>query len=302
MRVLVTGAAGFLGGHIANAFASAGHVVAGMDRSPATAGVSLARFLNAELSFASLRQVAAEVRPDICIHAAGRASVPDSVVHPMPDFENGPLLTMALLEALRLEAPACRTVFLSSAAVYGDPPRLPTDEEEALHPLSPYGYHKWMAELLCQEFFANYGLATGSVRIFSAFGPRLRRQVIFDICRKAATDEEVVLHGTGMESRDFIHATDVAAGVARVATRAPLRGEVYNLASGRETSIRELAESVLRALRSDKPIRFDGRPSPGMPVRWQANIAKIRALGFAPAVDLDTGISSYVQWWREMGQ
>jgi nucleoside-diphosphate-sugar epimerase len=94
-----------------------------------------------------------------------------------------------------------------------------------------------------------YGLATASVRIFSAYGPGLRRQVLWDICQKVITQKTLILQGTGQESRDFIHALDIAKAFRVIACDAPMQGEVYNLASGQEVTVRELATLVLKHFR-----------------------------------------------------
>jgi UDP-glucose 4-epimerase len=113
-----------------------------------------------------------------------------------------------------------------------------------------------------QEFFQVYGLPTASVRIFSAYGLGLRRQVLWDICRKALSCEPLALMGTGKESRDFIHVGDIARALETVAMSAPMQGEVYNLASGREVTIMQLAEIILDTLGLDCQLQFDGMVPP----------------------------------------
>src|SRR5262249_45379081 len=154
-------------------------------------------------------------------------------------------------------------------------------------------------EQLCSEFAAIYGLKAASLRVFSAYGPGLRRQVIWDICSKLLHDPEPIFQGTGKESRDFVHAADVARAVWQVAITALLEGESYNVATGCETTIAELTDQIGRLLSLRRPIRFDGRIPPGMPSRWRADISKLGGLGFQPAISLKQGLTEYVAWYRQ---
>lgn len=302
--VFITGIGGFLGRYVARHFASESWQVVGVDTLPAEnvqlgAGISYHQLALPSIQLDSLLSA---LKPDVAIHCAGRASVPLSVEDPRADFHANVGLTMELLDALRRHSPACRTIFLSSAAVYGDPEIQPVSEEHRVAPVSPYGYHKRQGELLCEEFSKVYGMPTLSVRIFSAYGPGLRRQVIWDICQRALTTGKLVLHGTGHESRDFIHAQDIARALLLLAEQAPARGESYNLASGQETTIAHLAEGLIRELQCDVEPAFDGSVTPGQPINWCADLSRIRQLGFEPRITLDAGLRSIAQWARaELG-
>ena len=259
-KVLVTGAAGFLGHHVVTQFAREGWKVVGLDHVPSPTatfapGVAYHRL---ELPNALLGSLIAAEAPNVCVHCAGSASVGLSLENPDVDFRGNTILTFEVLEALRRNAPACRFLLLSSAAVYGDPAALPVSEVQVPDPLSPYGWHKLQCEMLCAEYSRFFDLPTAVVRIFSAYGPGLRRQVIWDICERALTKGELFLHGTGRESRDFIHATDIARGLVLLAESGAAIGEVYNLATGREVTIAELAELLLRELAPGIVPVFDG--------------------------------------------
>lgn len=296
--VFVTGAAGFLGRHISRHFFREDWRVVGLDDVPpenAPVG-ALSRFVRMKLPSPELGQLLAEESPKVCVHCAGRASVPLSMKDPAGDFRDNVGLTFELLEALRQNAPGCRAILLSSAAVYGNPSSLPVDESAPVAPLSPYGWHKRQCELLMEEFCRVYSVPAVSLRIFSAYGPGLRRQVIWDICERALTTGKLELRGTGAESRDFVHATDIARAVALAATAAPARGEVYNLASGAETTIAELAATLIDALGLKLQPAFDGKRSPGEPLRWQADLQRISSLGFTPKMALDHGLREVAAW------
>jgi UDP-glucose 4-epimerase len=124
----------------------------------------------------------------------------------------------------------------------------------------------------------------------------LRRQVIWDICERILTTGTLTLGGTGEETRDFIHAADVAGALVLLAERAPATGEIYNLATGRETAIAELAKLLATALGRKVSPTFDGRSRPGDPRNWRADISKLQALGYRPALSLESGLAQIAQW------
>ena len=173
---------------------------------------------------------------------------------------------------------------------------LPISETQTPAPVSPYGFHKLQSEVLCREFTQVYGLATASVRIFSAYGPGLRRQVLWDICQKVITQKTLILQGTGQESRDFIHALDIAKAFRVIACDAPMQGEVYNLASGQDVTVKELVTLVLSNLDANFTPQFDGVVPSGTPLNWQADVSKLKALGFTTSVPLERGVKTFANW------
>jgi len=294
---LVTGARGFLGTRVAGSLVVNGYRVIGLDRvsGGASSGVECRAV---SLPDDSLGDILASERPDVVVHAAGPASVGFSVKEPLSDFEGSVRVQAHLLDSVRRCAPDARVIALSSAAVYGNPTQLPVSEDAALAPISPYGYHKVMCEGLLKEYHAVYGLKTCALRIFSAYGAGLRRQLLWDVCEKAATDPVVRLFGTGEETRDFVHVDDIASAVVAVAGNASFDGEAYNVASGRETSVREVAELIVGQVAPSKPIEFSGEVREGDPLRWEADISRIEDLGFRPAIDVHEGLKAYAEWYR----
>jgi UDP-glucose 4-epimerase len=174
-----------------------------------------------------------------------------------------------------------------------------------VEPISPYGIHKAAAEFLVTHYARLHGLRASLLRMFSAYGEGLRKQVVWDLCRKVMAAQQdgtpVTLHGTGDETRDFIHAADIARAALLVAQHPPASGtQIINIASGTETSIRTLAETVVQALGSKTAPAFNGARRAGDPVNWRADISRLRALGFAPAVPFVEGISKCVFWQKEL--
>jgi UDP-glucose 4-epimerase len=299
--VLITGASGFIGRALARHFTKQQYKVYGIDRIPSENAplADLQRYEQIELPNPCLIQLLVDWRPDVLIHCAGRASVPAAMQDPYADYIDGPILTFELLEALRKNLPECAFLLLSSAAVYGNPLSLPVREDDSPAPISTYGFHKWQSELLCQEFSLVYNIRTVSARVFSAYGTGLRRQVVWDIVHKALLQKEILLQGTGHESRDFIHAQDIALAIEKILAHAPMRGENYNVASGKQTTILDLSAMILDFLDLDLPIRASGIAQPGAPLNWQADVSRLLALGYTPKISLEEGIRSFVVWCQQ---
>jgi len=298
--LLVTGVAGFIGRYVARYFIEQGWSVIGTDNSPPENAplANLKAYHRLQLPDPILAELIEASSPQVWIHCAGRASVASSITDPASDFYGNTLLTFEVLNTLRASAPQCKFIYLSSAAVYGNPRSLPISEDHLPSPISPYGFHKLQGEQLCLEFHKVYGIATASTRIFSAYGPGIRRQVMWDICHKAIFQDSITLQGTGQESRDFIHALEIAKALYIIANKAPMQGETYNLGTGVEVTIAELAELLLEALDYQGSLKFDGKVSAGNPLNWQAEISKIQNLGFQPEVSLKQGVRTFANWCR----
>jgi UDP-glucose 4-epimerase len=282
MVAVVTGAFGFLGRHIAAALTGDGWRVVGTGRP------------EVEIPSAEFDALLDGTNAGLVVHCAGPASVPASVEDPAADFRGSVGVLFDVLE--RLRGRDTGFVLVSSAAVYGEPERLPVAESTPIRPISPYGFHRAVCELLVREFHELWGLRCCTLRIFSAYGEGLHRQIMWDICRGAVRDGTVALHGTGEESRDFVHASDVARAVALVARSAPLQAEVYNVATGSETSITTVARLLLDALGSEAPLSFLGRTRPGDPRHWRADVGRLADLGYSPSVPLEEGVRAYAAW------
>jgi UDP-glucose 4-epimerase len=299
---LVTGASGFLARYTTAELKRRQWRVVGIDRRPIPREEATALALDEsramELPSGELAALLDEHAPEVIGHAAGPASVPASVAEPAADFRASVPVMMELLDAVRRSKAPARVIYLSSAAVYGNPAALPVPEDAPRSPISPYGFHRMMCEDLIAEFVRVYGLRACSVRIFSAYGPGLRRQVLWDVSQQALHASEVVMQGMGDETRDFVHAADVARGICAVIDGGTFRGEAYNLAGGSETSIRHVAELLCLMLGRRMPVRFSGTSRPGDPIHWRADIRRIQALGYSPQVAIDDGVAVYATWVR----
>ncbi len=281
MRGLVLGSGGFIGRHLLQALEARG------------GDVTPADIVETGQNGLLLIQAAA---PDYIVNCSGAASVPKSFDDPFADYQLNAVKVAQLLEAARLEAPGARIIHFSSAAVYGNATTDAIDEGTATAPMSPYGWHKLQAEQLCREYAALFGMRTISLRVFSAYGPGLKKQLFWDFYVKARDAQRVEMFGTGRERRDFIFVADIAAAVAAVLDRATFDGGAVNIASGSSVSINDALAALTRALGWRREIVFTGAERTGDPVSWRADIAKLRALGFSPSVPLEAGMERVAQW------
>ena len=298
--LMVTGVAGFLGRTLALYFSRKGWEVVGVDiiKKNDLSISFLKLYLQLDLPNPQFIQLLKMTKPNVCIHCAGGASVGASFNQPWIDFNQGPTLTYYVLNCLHEVVPQCDFILLSSAAIYGNASSLPVSENIKPDPISIYGFNKLQSEIVSREFNQVYGQPTSIVRIFSAYGPGLCRQVIWDICEKGITENEVHLHGTGNESRDFIYSSDIARGIELVLTFGKRKNGIYNLACGSQISISDLAALILANLRlENKHVIFNGINPIGNPLNLQANIQKIRHLGFSPQISIEKGVNYYTKWF-----
>jgi UDP-glucose 4-epimerase len=294
-RVLIVGASGFIGSHLSASLAKDHEVYT---CSSSGAGKSSSHRL-IDGGNPDFQAVLYDVRPDICVNCSGAANVSASFQVPLADLELNVVRVSQLLDAIRIVGAPTRFVHLSSAAVYGNPLVLPITENAPIAPLSPYGHHKRLAELLCGEYSQLFGVPTLSLRIFSAYGPRLRKQIFWDIFQKWKINKTVQLFGTGDESRDFIYISDLCGAITRVLAAADFDGKAINVASGTPVTIREAANALLAALGSDTEATFSGDPRQGDPSQWCADIGLLSSYGFSPAHDIRSGLKETARWLKE---
>lgn len=299
-RVLVTGGAGFIGAHLVRALLAHGASVTVVDdlSSPSSAGVpDSATLATVRLPDPGFPSILAEGRFDLVFHLAGASYVPPSVDDPLSDLRNNTEVTLHVLEGLRRFSPGSRLVYTSSAAVYGSPQKLPIAEDDPPAPVSPYGVSKLAAEAYVSLYARLHGLHTASLRLFSVYGPGQRKQVVYDLMGKLMADpHRLEVHGTGLESRDFLHVEDVVDAALLVMTSGQLTGEVYNVASGESLDIQTLVEAIAETLQVRPKVQFTGRLRPGDARVWVADIGRLRSLGFSPSVGLRKGLTTVLEW------
>jgi UDP-glucose 4-epimerase len=304
---LVTGGAGFIGSHLVRFLLTRGQVRVLDDFSSGTLDnltevLPHIELLRGSVTDAALVQKAVE-GCEVVFHLAAQVSVPLSLEQPVETFEVNLYGTQLLLEAAR-QAGVRRFVFASSAAVYGDAPRLPKRETMLPRPISPYAWSKWYGELLCRDYWRVYGVPTVSLRFFNVYGPRQNpcsqyAAVIPRWITAALTDRKPIVYGDGKQTRDFVYIEDLLQGLWLAAEHPEAVGRVFNLASGRAYSLLELLQAIEEAVGSPLEPQFTS-PRPGDIRHSFADIRAARGiLGYEPRISLQEGIRRTLNAYRE---
>ncbi len=306
---LVTGAAGFIGSHIAEALVERGDRVRVLDnlstghRGNLRPIESEIEFLEGDVTDAAV--VAKAVKGVDCIfHEAALASVPRSVEHPLDTNAACVTGTLTLLDEAR-KAGVRRLVYAASSSAYGDQPTSSKRESDLPAPISPYGAAKLAAEFYCQAFTATYGFETVSIRYFNVFGPRQdphsQYSAVIPLFITAMLDgKRPTVYGDGHQSRDFTFVANVVHGnlLAADAEAKLVSGRTFNVANGRQTSLLELL-AVLNELLGTHIQPVHAPPRAGDVRESLADITQARArLGYEPLVDFEEGLRRSIDYYR----
>ena len=295
MNIIILGAHGFIGSHLVEYFHYKGDIVTACDLQENNS--CNYDYKKVSILSSDFETIFGDHNFDYCINAAGSGNVSFSMTNPISDFESNTFAVAKVLDTIRKLQPNCKYVHISSAAVYGNPKELPIKENNEIRPLSPYGYNKYMSELLCEEYHLLYNLPIVIVRPFSVYGKGLKKQLLWDICKKINSSDTITLFGTGMESRDFLHISDLCEVLNKIITKSEFNADIYNAAGGIETTIRQIADIFENIWQGKKRIKFSGELKIGDPVNWKADISKINMLDFKPSVTLEKGIKNYWEWY-----
>jgi len=309
LRVLVTGGAGFIGSHLVDQLVDAGHDVIVLDNFSTGRRSNLSHSLqhpNIQLVKADIRKIPRSFvkrlkRVDRVCHLAAVTSVQQSIKDPVTTTEVNVVGTLNVLEAAKA-LKAERVVFASSAAVYGTPRAFPISEAASISPISPYGVSKAASELYLGSFEANHGIEAVSLRYFNVYGPRQTPSqyagVISKFARRALQQKPLEIYGNGSHTRDFIFVSDVVDATV-AALEKNLRDRVFNIASGTETTILELAKTIQRNAGSRSELKFCP-PQTGDIARSVADTTKARnEMGSISRTPLDVGLSATAKWLAE---
>jgi len=312
MRVLVTGGAGFIGSHIVERLLLRGASVVVVDDMSTGDAANLAHLGGGDMgrltvNSADIRRIPPRALAGVThgVHLAARTDVAASMEDPVGYFESNVLGSVHVLQALR-RAGARGAVVASSAAVYGDVPP-PVDEDAPARPISPYGAGKLAVDLYAAYCTQEAGFPVAALRFFNVYGPRQHPRspysgVISVFARAAIRGDDMVVHGDGGQTRDFVYVADVAEAVERALLRPDAAGVPINIATGRGTSVNHLAKRLAAMGGGGSRVRH-GPPRAGDIRRSVARVDRARELlGFEATTGLSGGLKRTVEWMRvEMG-
>jgi len=300
--------AGFIGSHLVERLVADGHDVTVFDNFSTGKKSNLFSLLRSKglvIKRADIRRIPRSLaknvgKVDRVCHLAAMTSVQGSIKHPVLTSEVNLIGTLRILGvASKLKAE--RVVFASSAAVYGSPHTFPITEGANTAPASPYGASKAASELYCRSFEENHGIEAVSLRYFNVYGPRQRSGqysgVISIFSRRIHQKLPLRIFGDGSQSRDFVFVSDAVAGTI-AALEKPLHSRVFNIASGREITILQLARTMQEVAKgAPSNLRFEPARK-GEVYRSLADITRAQTeLGYSPTVPLHDGLSKTMKWF-----
>jgi UDP-glucose 4-epimerase len=297
-KVLVTGGAGFIGYHLCKKLSTITNNLTIYDdlssgKLENVTDVSSANFVKGDIL--DLKTLYSLPKQDLIYHLAAQVVVPYSMENPLIDFETNAKGTVCVLEKARKDD--AKVVFASSAAVYGNPSVFPTPETYGFHPFSCYGLSKVVGEEYCQMYREQYGLDVVITRFANVYGLRCHG-VIHDFLDKLAKNpDKLEIIGTGKQSRDFVHVSDVVEALLTVGDADKFNGETYNLGIGKTINIIELSQLILTILGlQNRTVVTTTNQS------WQGDVTKIwfdnskakKELNWIPQVTLEDSIKEVI--------
>jgi len=312
-KYLVTGAAGFIGSHIAAALASQGDGVRCIDNLATGNRVNLeaisgdVEFIEADINDAdAIRGACRGI--EIVFHEAAIPSVPKSVIDPLSSHQANINGTMSLLLACK-EAKVRRVVYAASSSAYGETPTLPKREDMLPAPISPYAVQKYCGELYLSSFTRVYGLETVSLRYFNVFGPRQDPTsqysgVLAKFITAMLDGKSPVVYGNGEQSRDFTYIDNVVRGnlLAASAPAAAVSGRMFNLATSRRITLNEVIAILRKLTGYTGDVQYASERTGDIKHSLADISAARQALGYEPQVAFEEGLARTVEWYRSAQQ
>jgi len=308
-KVLVTGAGGFIGSHLAELLTREGAEVRAFVRYTSRGDHGWLEHASPEAAeaievfrgdLANPEAVRSALRGrEVVFHLGALIPIPYSYRHPREFVTANVEGTLNVLEAARYEEPR-RIVHTSTSEVYGTAQRVPIDEEHPLHPQSPYAATKVGADQLALSYQRSFGTGIAIVRPFNTYGPRQSARAVIPTIVTQALSQQTIELGATDTTRDFLYVGDSVGGIMRCGLADGIEGQVINLGTGVEVSIAEVVQRVQRLLDRELPVGIDERrlrPPDSEVERLVADTAKAKELlGWEPEVDLDEGLRRTIDW------
>jgi UDP-glucose 4-epimerase len=299
--ILITGAKGFIGSHVCRYFKNKGYITYGIGHGGLSVEesqeIGLDYWRKDDISIASILEFNQIF--DVIVHCGGSGSVGFSVEHPYDDFKKTVDGTLEVLEYMRLFNPNAHLIYPSSPAVQGECGDEPIKEDFIGKPASPYGYHKKIAEDLCQSYAEKYDLQVSVVRFFSVYGKGLKKQLLWDACQKLQNAKsDVSFWGTGEETRDFIHIDDVVSLIEKLLEKDD-GFLILNGATGIKRTIKNVVGMIRNLINQTIDIKFNNQINIGNPIYYWADIQKLKEYHFQAKVSFEDGLNEFVSWAKK---
>lgn len=291
MKYLVTGGAGFIGSHLAEALLRDGHAVRVFDNLSTGKKERVpegAEFVLGDLTKQDEIRAACDGMDGV-FHVGALPRIPFSIEHPVEAAQANVMGTLNVLVAAR-DAKVKRVVYSASSSAYGAQSILPLRPDMPANPLNPYALHKYIGEKFCEQFSRFYGMETVSLRYFNVYGPRMADEgayvtVISVFKRQKKAGEPLTIHGDGEQTRDFTHVFDVvAANILAMSSPNVGKGEVVNVGAGERHSVNKIAAAF-----GGPTTHQDGRPGEARDTQADISLTK-ELLGWEPKIKFDEGL------------
>lgn len=288
-KILITGGAGFIGSHLAERLLIKDAQITICDNNELD--IKGVKFVKSDLSDYLKKS---KLSFDYIFHLAGNSSIASSIQDPLFDYEKNVRSTILLLENLRKLQIKPLLIYASSAAVYGIPQNIPISENDPVLPISPYGISKLSAERYIAFFVREHDIKATILRFFSVYGPGQKKQTIFNLSKKIRDGEKIEIDPR--QSRDYIYIDDLIKAMILVAKNCLGEGEVYNIATGKPRTLKEVVETIERVWAIKPVVEFKKSATPLYIEK--VNISKIKKLGFKPEVEFENGIKKIKEWFE----
>ena len=308
-KVLITGAAGFIGSHLCDRFIKEGFYVIGIDSFLTGSPDNIAHLIGNEkfkfIKYDVTNFIYIPDKIDIILHFACPASPVDYLNHPIHTMKVDSLGTINTLGLAK--AKKARYIFASTSEIYGDPRVHPQPETywgnvNSIGPRSVYDEAKRFSEALTMAYYRKHNLDTRIVRIFNTYGPRMRMndgRVVPNFITQALKNEPMTVYGEGTQTRSFCYIDDLVEGIFRMATIDKLNGEVSNLGNPEEYKIIDFAQIIKELTKSKSPIIFKPLPQDD-PRQRKPDITRIKTtLQWEPKISVNEGLKKTINWFKE---